>query len=192
VTVDLATPAAAAIGVSLRILGDSGADLEFAARVYRSTRLEELSVTGWPAAQIDAFLAQQHAAQHHHYSTHYPGLARYAIVTGGADVGRLFLYAGRHDLRIVDIALLPPARGQGIGAALLADVQAAAARGGLTASIHVERENPARRLYARAGFVVIGSANDYYDLMAWHPPGMPAPVPMSTPSAPADQKNTAS
>lgn len=188
VAAKLATPAAAAIGVSLRVMGDSGADLDFAARVYRSTRLEELSITGWPPAQIDAFIAQQHAAQHHHYSTYYPDLARYTIVVHGEDAGRLYLYAGTRDLRIVDIALLPPARGQGIGGALLADVTAAAAQAGLTASIHVERENPARRLYTRAGFVVIGTANEFYDLMAWHPPGMPAPAS----PVPADQKNTAS
>lgn len=162
------------------------ADTGFTALVYASTRIEELANTGWSRAQLEAFLTQQHNAQHHHYITHYPGLQRYAIVdasgdggsgggSGGAeDVGRLYLYPGRRDLRIVDIALLPGARGRGIGAALLADVKADAAARALRVSIHVERNNPARRLYERMGFTVVKAANDVYDLMAWHPPGVDA------------------
>ncbi len=153
-------------------MGD--ADLPFAAAVYASTRQEELAPTGWPQPMIDAFLAQQHAAQHAHYTAHYPGIQRYAIQRAGDDIGRLYLYEGATDLRIVDIALLPEARGGGIGAALLADVIAYAQARGLAASIHVEQQNPARRLYLRLGFVFEKTANDIYDLLIRHP--APAPV----------------
>ena len=169
---ELPIPVAAGIGVSLRLITD--ADLAFAARVYASTRFEEVAQTGWPQPMIDAFLAQQHDAQHAHYTTHYPGIRRYAIQRAGADVGRLYLYEGTSDLRIVDIALLPDARGNGIGAALLSDVIAYAQARGLTASIHVEQQNPARRLYLRLGFVFEKTANDIYDLLIRHP--APAPV----------------
>ena len=169
---DLPIPAAAGIGVSLRLMTD--ADLAFAARVYASTRLEEVAQTGWPQPMIDTFLAQQHDAQHAHYTAHYPGIIRYAIQHAGANVGRLYLYEGASDLRIVDIALLPDARGNGIGAALLTDVIAYAQARGLSASIHVEQQNPARRLYLRLGFAFEKTANDIYDLLIRHP--APAPV----------------
>lgn len=162
-------PTAAAFGVSLRAMTD--ADLPFAAAVYASTRHDELAQTGWPQPMIDAFLAQQHDAQHAHYSAHYPGISRQAIQQQGADIGRLYLYAGASDLRIVDIALLPAARGRGIGGALLADVLAYAQARGLRASIHVEQQNPARRLYIRAGFVFEHTANEVYDLLVRHPDG---------------------
>lgn len=165
----LPIPAAAALGVVLRPMTD--ADLAFAARVYASTRQEELAPTGWPQPMIDAFLAQQHEAQHAHYSVHYHGLRRQAIRHRGADVGRLYLHEGPSDLRIVDIALLPQARGAGIGGALLADVIAYAEAHGLRASIHVERNNPARRLYLRAGFVFERTAGEVYDLLIRHPRG---------------------
>ncbi len=166
--IDLPIPTATAVGISLRVMTPD--DLGFTARVYASTRQEELAVTGWLQPQIDAFIAQQHAAQHHHYTAHYQGLVRYAIERDGTGIGRLYLHPGARDLRVVDIALLPEARGQGIGAALLADVKAFAMAQGVRVSIHVERHNPARRLYERSGFEVVGVANEVYDLMAWQPP----------------------
>jgi hypothetical protein len=50
------------LDISYRPISD--ADLPFLGRLYASTRLEELAVTGWPQEQIDAFLAQQFEAQH--------------------------------------------------------------------------------------------------------------------------------
>lgn len=145
-------------------------DLAFTARVYASTRQEELAQTGWPQPMIDAFLAQQHQAQHTYYSAHYAGMHRYAIRRGGVDIGRLYLHEGASELRVVDIALLPEARGKGIGGALLADVTSYAAARGLRVSIHVEQNNPARRLYLRAGFAFESSANEIYDLLIWRAP----------------------
>jgi ribosomal protein S18 acetylase RimI-like enzyme len=56
--------------------------------------------------------------------------------------------------RIVDIALLPEQRGKGIGTALLRDLLAEADGTGKRVTIHVERLNPALRLYERLGFRV--------------------------------------
>ena len=68
--------------------------------------------------------------------------------------------------RIVDIALLPEARGHGTGAALLSALLAAAARDGRSVSIHVEQMNPAMRLYHRLGFLKAGE-HGIYHLMEW-------------------------
>ena len=54
--------------------------------------------------------------------------------------------------RIVDVALLPEARRGGIGTRLVRDVQERAAAAGKSVTIHVERMNPALRLYERLGF----------------------------------------
>jgi ribosomal protein S18 acetylase RimI-like enzyme len=56
---------------------------------------------------------------------------------------------------IVDVALLPAHRGRGIGTALLTPILDEAERTGRAVSIHVARENPARRLYDRLGFVQV-------------------------------------
>jgi ribosomal protein S18 acetylase RimI-like enzyme len=155
---------AAGLGVTTRQMTDD--DLDFAAALYASTRAEELALSGWPEAERRAFLDQQHQAQHHHYRTYYPGAEWLILEREGEAIGRLYLAEWRDQFRIVDISLVPASRGAGIGEAILRDVQDAARGAGKGVSIHVEKANPARRLYERLGF---GIAEDkgVYDLMEW-------------------------
>jgi ribosomal protein S18 acetylase RimI-like enzyme len=159
--------AARTLGVALRPMTDD--DLPFSADLYASIRAEELAQTGWPIAAQRAFLDSQHAAQHAHYRQHYAAATRLIIERDGVAVGRLYLFEGASDVRIVDIALMPAARGGGIGGALLDTIRASAA--GKTVSIHVERANPARRLYERQGFRVVDAERGPYDLMEWRAAG---------------------
>ena len=129
-------------------------DFDFIEALYFSTRDEELALSDWPEAQKHAFLSQQHRAQHLHYETYYPNAERLILERDGAAIGRLYVDAWTHELRIVDISLIPEARGQGIGEAILRDVIEGAATAGKGVSIHVEKFNPARRLYMRLGFTV--------------------------------------
>jgi ribosomal protein S18 acetylase RimI-like enzyme len=75
-------------------------------------------------------------------------------VIDGEPAGRLYLFRGDREIRIVDIALLPEHRGNGAGSSLLRDVLAEADAGGKRVTIHVERANPALRLYERLGFSI--------------------------------------
>ena len=84
-------------------------------------------------------------------------------------LGRLYVHRGETDIRIVDIALLPEHRGRGIGSHLLRAILDEAAKRGRTVSIHVERFNPALRLYERLGFAHVADTGVYY-LMEWRPP----------------------
>jgi ribosomal protein S18 acetylase RimI-like enzyme len=62
--------------------------------------------------------------------------------------------------------LLPEYRGKGLGAALLRDLMDEAAAAGKAVSIHVEKFNPAMRLYRRLGFAT-AEDKGVYDLMRW-------------------------
>lgn len=156
---------AAALGIGLRPMTD--ADLPFTAALYASTREEELAPIPWPVETKRAFLAQQHAAQHAHYRQHYRGMEAAIVERDGAAIGRLYLYEMPTEIRIVDISLMPAARRQGIGAALLRDVLASAAPSGRNVTIHVEKNNPARSLYARLGFTILDDDRGAYDLWEW-------------------------
>jgi len=145
-------------------------DLDFVRIVYTSTRLEELAQTGWPLEAQHAFLEQQHQAQHSYYAQVYPDAERLIIERGGTPVGRLYLAETPENLRIIDISLLPEARGQGIGEAILRDIGAVAASHGRKVSIHVEQFNPAMRLYKRLGFIEVEDQG-VYKLMEWSPKG---------------------
>jgi GNAT superfamily N-acetyltransferase len=156
--------AAARLGLAYRPACD--ADLSFLALVYASTRLEEVAQTGWPLEAQRQFLANQFDAQHRHYRQHYPNAEWLVIERGGADAGRLYIEEWADQIRLIDIALLPDQRGGGAGSAILCDLMDLAAGAQKPLTIHVEKNNPAMRLYLRLGFVAIDE-HGVYDLMEW-------------------------
>src|SRR3954452_23594521 len=144
---------AAQAGLTLRPITD--ADLPFLSRLYASTRTEELAVTGWPQQQQQQFLQQQFEAQHDHYQRYFQDADFLVIERGGVPIGRLYLGREAPEHRIVDIALLPEHRRKGLGEALLRDLLDEAAAAGKAVTIHVEKFNPAMRLYRRLGFAAV-------------------------------------
>ena len=158
--------AAAAFGIGYRPMTDQ--DLPFVAALFASTRAEEVAATGWPAEMQAAFLDQQHQAQHHHYRLAYPDGEWLIIERGGAAIGRLYVNETGSELSLIDISLLPEARGAGLGSAIMADLLAYAAAREESIELYVEKYNPARRLYQRLGFDEVEDAG-VYDKMTWRP-----------------------
>jgi ribosomal protein S18 acetylase RimI-like enzyme len=154
------------MNVTLRPAEVADRDLLF--RVYASTREEELTLTDWDEVQQTAFLTQQFTAQDTHYREHYPGAVFNLILLDDEPIGRLYVHRRPTDIRIMDIALLPPHRNRGIGTALLHDLQTEAAESAKSLSIHVEQFNPALGLYTRLGFRPI-EEHGVYLLMEWRP-----------------------
>jgi len=122
--------------------------------VYASTRAEELAVVPWDDAQKDAFLRAQFDAQDAWWHENYAEASFDVIVVDGEPAGRLYVHRGTSEIRIVDIALLPEHRGDGVGTRLLEDLLAEGDASGKSVTIHVERMNPALRLYERLGFAL--------------------------------------
>ena len=122
--------------------------------MYASTRAEELAVVPWDDAQKDAFLRAQFDAQDAWWHENYAEASFDVIVVDGEPAGRLYVHRGPSEIRIVDIALLPEHRGDGVGTRLLEDLLAEGDASGKSVTIHVERMNPALRLYERLGFAL--------------------------------------
>lgn len=142
------------------------ADEEFLARVYASSRADELAVTGWSEEQKAAFCRKQFNAQSVYYAENYPGASFQVIDRDGEAVGRLYVARWEKEIRIVDITLLPEFRGSGIGTKLLRDLQEEARSAGKSLTIHVERFNRALTLYHRLGFEQVEDKGVYL-LMEW-------------------------
>lgn len=155
---------AAHAGLAFRPIAD--ADLPFLARLYASTRAEELAVTPWSEEQKASFLDMQFRAQHADYRANYPDAEWLMTMRGGEDIGRLYLARWPSQHCIIDIAFLPAHRSKGLGEALLRDVLDEAAAGGKAVTIYVEKFNPAMRLYRRLGFRT-EEDKGVYDLMRW-------------------------
>lgn len=152
--------ARAEFGELLARRADDG-DLDFLRALYISTRLEEVAPLEWSEADKLAFLAQQFAAQHHYYCQHYPDALRLVLLYRGRPIGRLYWWAQGADAVLIDVSLVPTARGQGLGRALMALLTSQADRLGQTVLLHVEPDNPAQRLYHRFGFETIAQSGVY-------------------------------
>lgn len=168
-------PPAFALPAALRAQGyalrsEAESDTPFLTQLYASTREDELAPVPWTAEQKAAFLAQQFAAQRHHYRTHNPTCRFEVIQRDGVPVGRLYLEEFSHRLHIVDIALLPACRGHGLGTQILEAIHQLSRDSGRPVTIMVEKFNPARRLYARLGYAEVEDHNVYLEL-EWRPGG---------------------
>lgn len=160
-------PRTRAAGLSLRPFADD--DLPFLFTVYAAGRWAELAHVPWSDEQKLGFLSQQAAAQHAHYQATYEGAHWWVVENGAERVGRLYLVRWTGELRVIDIALLPRFIGQGLGSALIGDLIEQAAAETRAVTLHVEKNNPAQRLYARLGFKGAGE-HGVYDLLRLDPP----------------------
>ena len=136
--------------------------------MYAGIRTEELAVVAWDEAHTAPFLPMQFAAQHQFYQERYTRTDFLIILRDTVPVGRLSVARWEDEIRTVAIALLPPYRNAGIGTAILRDLLAEAAVAQKPVRIHVEKFNPALRLYERLGFAPIADKGVYL-FMEWAP-----------------------
>jgi ribosomal protein S18 acetylase RimI-like enzyme len=168
-TIGISNPA-----VSLRTI--RATDVPALCAIYGSTREEELkSVPHWTEEMRKAFVEQQFQAQHEYYQKNYLGAFFGVLEKEQRVIGRLYIKEDFMDreIRIIDITLLPPWRGLGIGTGLLQDVMSYAVQLQRPMTIHVESFNPAKMLYERLGFKKISETNGVYHLMEWRPSTQP-------------------
>lgn len=143
--------------------------MDFLLRLYATTRADEMAmVTDWSDEQKEQFVRMQFQAQHAWYQEHYGDAQFDLVLIDGVPGGRLYVHRREKEIRLVDISLMPELRGRGIGSALLREVMAEAEAAGKPLTIHVEKYNPAMRLYLRLGFKPIEDRGPY-DLMEWKP-----------------------
>ena len=108
----------------------------------------------------------QFAAQSPYYREHYPDTASTSSSSMASRSDGSMSPAWSDEIRIVDIALLPACCNRGMGTTLVRGLQAEAAAAGKPLRIHVERFNPALRLYERLGFRQIDDRGVYL-FMEW-------------------------
>lgn len=78
------------------------------------------------------------------------------VLADGAPVGLLKLLRESGRWQVLQIQLSEDVRGHGLGRQLLEDVMAEAARAEVPVTLSVLKANPAKQLYERLGFSVVG------------------------------------
>ncbi len=142
------------------------ADEAFLKELYAATR-DDLRAAAADPAMFSLLVDMQWRAQMAGYRQAFPYADNLIVEAAGVPLGRLLLQHGMQRWRIVDLALLPAARGHGHASTLLRTLQAEAARAGAALALSVRRDNqPALRLYARLGFTV-AQAGELDEEMIW-------------------------
>lgn len=151
-------------GLSAVLRPQRAGDADFLLRLYCSVRSREFAAAGWPEPMLAQFLAQQFRLQSMQYESNYPGIEQWIVELDRREVGRFYLWPAPAELRIVDLSLLPEARGKGIGSALIESAARRAAASGLPLRLSVAKDNPALGLYLRLGFVIVAEQEIYVQM----------------------------
>jgi ribosomal protein S18 acetylase RimI-like enzyme len=153
---------------AVHLVQAASSDDAFMYATFASTRMEELSITGWSEQQKEQFLRLQFEAQRMSYLRDLPEAVYSVIHCGATAVGRLIVERTPTEIHIVDIALQTQFRKLGIGSILMNGMIAEAKHNGKSVRLFVEKFNPALHWYERMGFKVLSTAPVYLE-MVWRP-----------------------
>ncbi|MBY0239834.1 MAG: GNAT family N-acetyltransferase [Burkholderiaceae bacterium] len=143
------------------------ADQPFLQQLYASTRPPS-HLRGCDSEAEALLMRTQCLAQQTCWSRHFPGADITIIVEHEQPIGRLHVHFSEHEMRLIDLSLLPGYRGRGIGKGLLRGLQAHGARLRLPVRLQVTLGNPAQRLCQRCDFQFIG-INGGHAVLEWKP-----------------------
>jgi GNAT superfamily N-acetyltransferase len=155
---------AQAISVRPVTAGDEDLLLE----IYQSSRGDDLRELRWPEDRIREFLGMQYEAQQRFFESEYKRADDDIILFEGKPAGRLIVERREHEIRCIDVALLPQHRNRGIGTLLIQRLQAEAASEKKPLRLQVIRFNRAVNLLERSGFMRVSETGTHFQL-EWAP-----------------------
>jgi ribosomal protein S18 acetylase RimI-like enzyme len=154
-------------GLSLRPSRPS--DQPFLDSLYRTTR-EDLRLIDAEDDFIEELIDMQQRAQTNGCGDMFPNAMYFIVEYHGERIGRLVLDFGHVEARVVDISLIPAARGKGLRLQVLRAVQAVAAQAMTPVTLISRCDNlQAKQCYLQMGFAV-EEAQPPFERLIWYPP----------------------
>ncbi|ODC04386.1 hypothetical protein BFW38_13450 [Terasakiispira papahanaumokuakeensis] len=145
-------------------------DADFLERLHRESR-EDLTLIEGDDDFIYSLVDMQYQARNQGYGTQFPNAVDLMIESAGTPIGRMTVDQGANEVRLVDLALIKTARGQGYGQQIVQSLMQASAMAGLPLTLTVQRLNAsALHTYAKLGFQVLDE-NPLQLHLIWTPPG---------------------
>lgn len=153
-------------GLGLRIAKSS--DQIFIENLFQSTR-EFLYQADAEKEYIDMVIDQQRYLQTEGYGQQFPNAYTMIVDKQQESIGKIVLDFGANLVHVLDLALIPAARGKGYGKAVLQAIQYVAQQQMLPVGLSVEAYNiPAKKLYLSLGFQVV-EQTPTHEFMLWYP-----------------------
>lgn len=145
-------------------------DGPFLQSLYQAARADLQWIDGEPD-QVQQVVAQQFQVQEQGMGEHFPNAMHYVVEKLGTAIGALSADFGPNEIRVLYLAFIPQARGQGYGRAVLQGVQKAAQQIRCPVATVVWASNPhARQHYLALGFEV-QERNPAAERLVWYPKG---------------------
>ncbi|HRQ41530.1 MAG TPA: GNAT family N-acetyltransferase [Chloroflexota bacterium] len=136
----------------VRLRPASASDYDFVYQLRRATMQKYVeAIWGW-----------DEGAQRQRFAVSFNPSISQIIVVGDQDVGELALVEEDDVLYLKGIYILPTYQNRGVGTAVLHHLLAQARARRQPVTLQVFKMNPARQLYERLGFAVVGESEPYY------------------------------
>lgn len=145
-------------------------DGPFLLALFAQTRSALLELLPKDRIITETILRQQFQLQTSHYRGYYPAAMFFIVELDDSPAGRLVVDRSGQEILVIDVSLLQEYQNRGIGSGLLQNLLSDAKSEGQAVRLHVERGNPALRLYYRLGFRPIQDG-DVYLKMEWRADG---------------------
>jgi ribosomal protein S18 acetylase RimI-like enzyme len=149
----------------LRLRPEAPADADFRFQLFCDSRLPEWYQVELAPEVREQLMRHQFQAQTMTYRARFPAARHDIIWLAGERIGRIVVNRPGDQVHIVDHAIVPALRNQGIGTAIMRSLMDEAAHAGLPVRLKVASSNdPSLRLYRRLGFTPIADAPAYIEL----------------------------
>ena len=156
------------IGTSISTRPVTSDDHEFLFEVYQSSRGDDLRGLGWEQARVIEFLRMQYEAHQQFHDREFKNATDEIILVGGERAGRLVIERREHEIRWIDLSLLPQFQNSGVGSFLIRKIQDDARRTRKPLRLQIIRFNRAVNLFERLGFVRTSETGTHFQL-EWTP-----------------------
>ncbi|WP_245921504.1 GNAT family N-acetyltransferase [Bowmanella denitrificans] len=156
------------LGQGLNIRPSKPTDKPFLEQLHNATR-EDLRYMEGERDYVESIIQMQFRAQTEGYGSQFPNAMYFVVEKQQQPIGKVTLDFGPNEIRIMDIAFVPVARGKGFGEEVMRCLQNAAAQVGVPLTLSVLSTNTqAKKLYLKLGFSV-QNITPPYEFMAWVP-----------------------
>lgn len=113
---------------------------------------------------VSATWGWDEAFQQRHFAKQFDPAKVQIVAVDGRDVGQLSVENRDEELFLSGIYIFPGWQNEGLGTAIIRDVLSEAKDQNRPVALQVLKVNPARRLYERLGFEVVGETTTHYHL----------------------------
>jgi len=129
-------------------------DNSFLEVLYADVHNAEFASLGLPEDALAQFVALRFKAERMSLIAKFPDADHNILWVGEHRIGHMLLNETPTEIQLVDLALLTPFRGGGVGTSILQQLQSYAAERGLPLRLSCRPENAATKLFDRFGFCV--------------------------------------